>query len=642
MILQPQLVAWLAAAGGERRGQATPATDRSRQILSLGRADLRFWPQIAHLFSEFEPDRRSGRKPGALVRFAPGLLRGPGFTRASSWVSGMLTQVAGRQAPGWAGWVAQALREASRPDAARRAQALAIVRRMAREQVGGRFWAASLPDGPERIVLRAARPGDLPGQLDDLLRRHAAAEVLLLMDEMPASVVARAHRLGIETLAGPVNPWSVLARARGLYVDGDDELALLAALTGVRLPCDPPALAQAGADAAGLAAALLLEGVRYGDPRTGQRIDADAAISLLAEWRAVAQRNRAVGCCVGVAFWKRTRLAAFLHDGERPPPFRRSTAAALAVAKDRAIAGWNSRLPPGLAALEPEATTKNRHLLRMEDGFIRSRGLGSGFLPPASIIVDGQGIYYDPRQPSDLEQILAEADFDAALRARARALIDRLNERGITKYQAGGDSAPIAAPPGVRRILVPGQVADDLSVMLGGGAVRDNLALLEHVRAAQPQAWLVYKPHPDVEAGHRAGAVAEADLRRCADQVVRDGAMSSLITAVDEVHTMTSLAGFEALLRGRAVTVLGQPFYAGWGLTTDIAPLARRTRRLHIDELAAGVLILYPRYLDPLSNLPCGPELLIERLDQPELWRPSLLMRLRHLQGILNRRLQMR
>ena len=101
---------------------------------------------------------------------------------------------------------------------------------------------------------------------------------------------------------------------------------------------------------------------------------------------------------------------------------------------------------------------------------------------------------------------------------------------------------------------------------------------------------------------------------------------------------MTSLAGFEALLRGLRVVVYGRPFYAGWGLTTDLPPFDRG-RRLSLDQLVAGALILYPRYLDPLTRLPCGPEILIERLDRPELWRPGPLVRARRLQGLLSRRL---
>jgi capsular polysaccharide export protein len=101
---------------------------------------------------------------------------------------------------------------------------------------------------------------------------------------------------------------------------------------------------------------------------------------------------------------------------------------------------------------------------------------------------------------------------------------------------------------------------------------------------------------------------------------------------------MTSLAGFEALLRHRQVTVYGRPFYAGWGLTTDMMAIDRG-RRLSLEELVAGALILYPRYLDPVTRLPCGPEVIIERLDRPELWRPGLLVTVRRLQGALARRL---
>src|SRR5260370_19505020 len=138
-------------------------------------------------------------------------------------------------------------------------------------------------------------------------------------------------------------------------------------------------------------------------------------------------------------------------------------------------------------------------------------------------------------------------------------------------------------------------------------------------------------------AGHRTRAVPEAEARRFDDAVVREASTAALLAIVDELHTMTSLAGFEALLRGRRVVVYGRPFYAGWGLTVDQLPCGR-TRRLSLDELVAGVLILYPRYLDPLTRLPCGPEVVIERLDHPELWRPGVPGQARRLQGALARR----
>src|SRR5437763_1360567 len=113
--------------------------------------------------------------------------------------------------------------------------------------------------------------------------------------------------------------------------------------------------------------------------------------------------------------------------------------------------------------------------------------------------------------------------------------------------------------------------------------------------------------------------------------------LAALLAGIDEVHTMTSLAGFEALLRSKQVTVYGRPFYAGWGLTTDRMAI-ERGRRLTLEELVAGALILYPRYLDPVTRLPCGPEIIIERLDQPDAWRAGPLVMARRLQGRLARR----
>ena len=119
--------------------------------------------------------------------------------------------------------------------------------------------------------------------------------------------------------------------------------------------------------------------------------------------------------------------------------------------------------------------------------------------------------------------------------------------------------------------------------------------------------------------------------------MIRDISTAVLLAEIDELHTLTSLAGFEALLRGRRVVVYGRPFYAGWGLTVDLAGIDRG-RRLTIEELVAGALILYPRYLDPVTRLPCKPELVIERLASPELWRPGPLVAARRVQGLLVRR----
>ena len=124
--------------------------------------------------------------------------------------------------------------------------------------------------------------------------------------------------------------------------------------------------------------------------------------------------------------------------------------------------------------------------------------------------------------------------------------------------------------PGV--VLVPGQVESDASIAYGAPGVRSNLGLLEAVRARRPGDHLVYKPHPDVLAAKRPGDAGIDAARRWCDEIVTDIPMHRLLERVDEVQVLTSLAGFEALLRGKPVVCHGHPFYAGWGLTDDVLP----------------------------------------------------------------------
>jgi capsular polysaccharide export protein len=183
-------------------------------------------------------------------------------------------------------------------------------------------------------------------------------------------------------------------------------------------------------------------------------------------------------------------------------------------------------------------------------------------------------------------------------------------------------------------ILVPGQVEDDASIRLGAGEIRTNGALLQAARAAHPQAFVIYKPHPDVEAGLRPGALRDGhDL---ADLVLAGTDPAALLGQVDAVWTMTSLLGFEALIRGRRVVTLGAPFYAGWGLTDHRGPaLPRRQTHVSLEGLVHAALIDYPRYRDPVTGLPCPVEIAIERLSSGKVARGGLANRLlAKLQGV--------
>ena len=289
-------------------------------------------------------------------------------------------------------------------------------------------------------------------------------------------------------------------------------------------------------------------------------------------------------------------------------------------------------------ALLDRAVRSGVPIIHVEDGFIRSVGLGSALHPPYSVTVDALGMHYDPARPSGLEVLLETADFTPELLARAAELRRTILTTGISKYGRGFSGELPSSGADRPLVLVTGQVGDDLSVRHGGGGVADNLHLLSRARAAEPDAEIWFRPHPDVDAGHRPGAIPDAEALRHADRIVRGGSMAELLDTVDKLHVLTSLSGFEALLRGRDVTVHGTPFYAGWGLTTDLAPpVARRTRRLSIDALVAGALILYPRYLDPVTNLPCQVETLVARLADQASPRMTLLHRIRVVQGRLSR-----
>lgn len=341
--------------------------------------------------------------------------------------------------------------------------------------------------------------------------------------------------------------------------------------------------------------------------------------------------------CSGIAWWKRRRIQAFFVS-RCSIRFFHSPQRALFHAKRKkgGMAVWANRMTP---ALQIQARLMDVPLYTMEDGFIRSMGLGSDFLPPCSIIMDSQGAYVDPSHPSDLEELLQNTDISTSLRQRADSLITRLRKLHISKYAATTSaSSDLDLPDNRRVILVPGQVASDLSVIRGGGEISDNLSLLKEVRRHNPEAWIIYRPHPDVEAGHRPGHLPDALVMSYANMIHRDGNMSQLLEKIDEVHTLTSLTGFEALLRRKAVTTYGAPFYAGWGLTTHRGPhLPRRGRKLDITELAAVVLILYPLYINPETEQRCEVEELIDCFGKASLWRPTFAMRLRQKQGQLRR-----
>lgn len=287
----------------------------------------------------------------------------------------------------------------------------------------------------------------------------------------------------------------------------------------------------------------------------------------------------------GFSFRKRSIVRRFVGDAVTVH-FIRNTQHLLA---GDTLLLWGSR------AL-PQGTKQGINVVRMEDGFLRSVGLGAELVHPLSWVIDHRGIYYDATRPSDLEHLLQNTEFSSELLQRAAVLRSRIVASELTKYNVG---THVWQRPALAQqvILVPGQVENDASIRFGAPGIASNLVLLKTVRAAYPEAYIVYKPHPDVVAGLRRKGKKESEAQRWCNEIVTDVSMGQLLSVVDEVHVLTSLAGFEALLRGKKVVCYGQPFYAGWGLTQDKLRFVRRTRHLSLDALVAGALILYPTYI---------------------------------------------
>jgi capsular polysaccharide export protein len=552
------------------------------------------------------------------------------------------------------------------------ARARAGIAALVATRVGGTWWAPDPGAAALGMPLACAlvvpgRPLDgprdaAPSSADYLLERalesHPPERVVVAQSGPLAGwheLAARAAARGCRVIDREVNPWTLIDAAAQVYA-ADPEFGFLALLSGRAVHCaDQPFYAGWGGTTEPTSArprgrrrtveeifaATCLLATRYADPFTRRPCTFEDMVALVSDWRRINDANRRIAVCVGMSFWKRRRIAEFLASSNGRPRFakRPERAVRLAERSDGMAAVWASREPLGLRSAAAASAVP---VLTVEDGFLRSVGLGADFMPAASLVIDRSGIYYDPTRPSDLEQLLTETVFDDALVERSRRLIAHLVARGITKYNIGGTVAPdLGATAGKRRILVPGQVEDDRSVALGGAGITRNLELLQLVRRANPDAFILYKPHPDVDAGHRRGAIPDETAATYADRIVRSVSSAAMLSVIDEVHTLTSLVGFEALLRGRVVVVYGQPFYAGWGLTTDHSPPPRRSRKLTIEQLVAGTLILYPRYLDPVTRLPCGPEVIIDRLSDPGLWRAGPLVTLRRLQGAVTRRLSL-
>ncbi len=385
---------------------------------------------------------------------------------------------------------------------------------------------------------------------------------------------------------------------------------------------------------------------RYYNPYTHKASNIIETITAIATYK---DRDGDVAVAVagyffGFSIWKHPFISLFVNNLKKRhfinPFFSKNH---LAKAKEEGLDEMSRIYIWGkkeFNELEHYAEQKGINIYRIEDGFIRSVGLGSDLTQPYSLVIDSRGIYFDPSQESDLEHLLNFHSFSNDEIARAKELRHQLIDKKLSKYNNYDDVALYLATD-KKVILVPGQVEDDASIYFGAKGMT-NMELLQRTRMNAPSAYIIFKPHPDVLAGNRAGSITEEEALKYCDRVVTQVSLDSVLCLSDEVHTMTSLVGFEALMRGIKVFTYGLPFYAGWGLSQDAVVCARRQRVLNIDELTAATLLLYPHYIDPLTKTLCEVEVTLASLEQEKerLKRSFLYRILIKIRNLFSRRSQ--
>lgn len=224
---------------------------------------------------------------------------------------------------------------------------------------------------------------------------------------------------------------------------------------------------------------------------------------------------------------------------------------------------------------------QNLDIFFLEDGFIRSGPNDDSSTPPLSIVMDSQAPYFDTTRPNDLTDLIANFDFeqDGYDEDLAQELLDYYVAHRVSKYnhQSYVDIIPIYGVKNKKRVLVLGQVPHDDSLKYGGGIGITLLDVVNQAVAENPNAQIIVKPHP-MTLGNPSivSKLAKLDCLILTQPIHLVDALET----IDHVYTITSLGGFEALLRGKKVTILGKPFYANWCNDNKINNLETHRRLL--------------------------------------------------------------
>ncbi|MCP4817826.1 MAG: capsular polysaccharide biosynthesis protein, partial [Shimia sp.] len=248
-------------------------------------------------------------------------------------------------------------------------------------------------------------------------------------------------------------------------------------------------------------------------------------------------------------------------------------------AEDDLIAIWGQSPTSHRGAAVSEHTGAD--CLYFEDALLRSLHPGRvSKEPPVGLMIDSKAPHFDPTTPSDLETLLATHPLDdTALLNRARGAVARIKDAHLTKYTAVETDQEMPDPG---YILVIDQTFGDASVTAsapGEGIAQARFReMLIMAQEEHPGCRVLIKTHPETQHGTRKGYFGPDDETARVSLYSEPVSPWQLFEGAVGVYTFSSQLGFEAIFAGHKPRVFGQPFYAGWGLTSDEYPVPRRHR----------------------------------------------------------------
>ncbi len=472
---------------------------------------------------------------------------------------------------------------------------------------------------PESKIVVRAHPDTLAGKKKGLLFSRRSS--LFLRDAIWYSESSHPHALikhanAVYTLSSQMG-FEALILGKSVHCYGMPFYAGWGLTHDAKICDRRKKLAPNGVSLEQLVFGSLIRYPKYYNPILDQRCEVEDVIDLIdAQRHPVKPFSKVI--LVGLSLWKRAFMRQFcrhlasniVHSRKLPK----------SVTADEAIVVWGNQYNDtsnirviDLSSNVTLDTGKSPNVLRIEDGFIRSSGLGSDLRRPSSVVIDSGGLYFNAQKPNDLRDLLNNKPLTEHDQSRGEKLCRLLVDADINKYNLHHTKAYQPIVTNRARLLVIGQVDGDASTVTGSAVIESNEALLWAVREANPGAWIIYKPHPDVVAQNREGKISDTCFQQCVDEEVLHATLSELYPHIRELHTITSLTGFEALIRNVKVVTWGQPFYAGWGLTTDMYPAQDRNRFLTLAQLVKIALVDYPIYIDWETGLYATPETMIEK-----------------------------